>query len=113
MKRTHIKCPVPDLLARSFLAAAAMLLTVSTTLAINYQSAVLGDAPQAYYRLGDLAPADVARNSGSLGTAGNGIHGPSVVHRVVGALVGGALTQPRVTTMLKAPSTLMCRTTRV
>ena len=90
MKRTHIKCPVLDLLARSFLATAAMLLTVSTTLAINYQSAVLGDAPQAYYRLGDLAPADVARNSGSLGTAGNGIHGPGVVHRVVGALVGGA-----------------------
>jgi hypothetical protein len=39
-----------------------------------------------YYRLADTPPVDVAKNSGSLGATGNGIHGPGVIHRTAGAL---------------------------
>jgi hypothetical protein len=56
--------------------------------AANYQSIVQGDGPRAYYRLSDATPPDVAINRGTLGAAGNGTHGPGVLHRVAGALVG-------------------------
>src|SRR5262249_30347192 len=56
----------------------------------DYRSTVLSDGPLAYYRMGDAAPADVATNRGTIGSSGNGTHGPGVVHRVPGALIGNA-----------------------
>lgn len=67
--------------------------STSTARAVDYQSTVLSDSPLAYYRLGETSPADVAKNSGSLGSAGNGTYrhdnaNQTTVHRVTGALVG-------------------------
>jgi hypothetical protein len=50
-----------------------------------YSSVVSNDHPLAYYRLADVAPADVATNSGSLGSAGNGWY-YGAGHRALGAL---------------------------
>ena len=66
--------------------AITALTTASPINAADYPSAVLSDNPLVYYRLADTPPVDVAKNSGSLGAVGNGIHGPGVVHRTAGAL---------------------------
>jgi len=52
----------------------------------NYAAVVFNDHPLAYYRLADAPPPDVASNTGSLGTAGNGVY-IGAGHRVAGALV--------------------------
>jgi hypothetical protein len=46
---------------------------------------VSNDHPLAYYRLADVPPADIATNSGSLGSAGNGLY-LGAGHRALGAL---------------------------
>ncbi|MDB6122661.1 MAG: LamG domain protein jellyroll fold domain protein [Pedosphaera sp.] len=52
--------------------------------------AVITDLPLAYYRLNEPGPVvpDVATNSGSLGTAGDGTYFPGGLHQVPGALAG-------------------------
>jgi len=76
--------------ARPF-AATLLVAAISTAVsAADYQSTVLSDSPLAYYRLGEIPVADVATNKRTLGATGNGTHGPGVVHRVSGALVGNA-----------------------
>ncbi|HTI99068.1 MAG TPA: LamG domain-containing protein [Dongiaceae bacterium] len=51
----------------------------------SYSAAVLNDHPLALYRLNDVAPPDVATNSGSLGATGNGSY-VGAGHRANGAL---------------------------
>lgn len=60
----------------------------SALAAPTYQSVIQSDGPLAYYRFGDALNPDIATNSAVLGAAGNGTHGPGVVHRVPGALAG-------------------------
>jgi hypothetical protein len=72
-------------------AAAVMLACLSVH--ADYSTLILGDGPLAYYRLGEITPADIAKNSGSLGSPGNGIYrhdnaNQTTIHRVGGALAG-------------------------
>ncbi|HWQ93568.1 MAG TPA: LamG domain-containing protein [Clostridia bacterium] len=78
----------PSMFSKTCFAALAGTLLASSASAADYQSIVLSDSPLAYYRLGESSStADVARNSGSLGTPGNGIY-QKTRHRVIGALAG-------------------------
>ena len=68
------------------LAAALVLSGSGSVRASDYYSSVVShDHPLAYYRLADVAPADVATNSGSLGSAGNGLY-LGAGHRALGVL---------------------------
>jgi hypothetical protein len=71
----------------SLIVALSAVLLVSAAHAADYRSTVLSDNPVAYYRLGDVPPADVAKNTGTLGAAGNGTY-IGAGHRAVGALAG-------------------------
>ena len=59
-----------------------------------YQSAVGDDGPLAYYRFSETTTPtpDVASNSGSLGSAGNGVYTIGVKHDAAGAVVGDSDT---------------------
>ncbi len=62
----------------------------ATATASDYSTTVLSDGPVAYYRLGDTTAAlPAARNSGSLGVAGDGTH-VGAKHGIAGAIAGGA-----------------------
>src|SRR5256885_10945006 len=83
MQAITLRC---DLLARPLVAAAFMLLAVSARCS-DYQSAVLIDGPQAYYRFNDSTQrANINRNGGSLGAAGNATN--INVHSFPGAIAG-------------------------
>jgi len=65
------------------------MLGASVASAGDYSSAVLADGPAAYYRLGDPAAAlPAARNSGSLGAGGDGVH--LGARRGVGGAIAGS-----------------------
>lgn len=68
--------------------AATLALLATSSAYADYPSTVVNDGPLAYYRLSELPPQDVATNSGSGGTALNGIHSSDVQHWATGALVG-------------------------
>ena len=64
--------PFRSLVARRISAPMLALLAISLTRAADYQSAVLNDGPQAYYRFNDdTSRSLINKNSGSLGAAGN------------------------------------------
>jgi hypothetical protein len=67
--------------------ATTMMLSGAGTIraADSYATTVLGDHPLAYYRLADVPPPDIATNSGSLGTNGNGLYF-GAGHRALGVL---------------------------
>ena len=75
-----------------------ILLSVTLARAADYQSAVLSDAPQAYYRLREDTHSSINQNSGSLGALGNatndllvfktGTNLTGVLHPFPGAIVG-------------------------
>src|ERR1044071_3625670 len=75
-----------------------ILLSVTLARAADYQSAVLSDAPQAYYRLREDTHSSITQNSGSLGALGNanndllvfktGTNLTGVLHPFPGAIVG-------------------------
>src|ERR1051326_7363970 len=73
--------------------AGCTLAFVPVAQSIDYRSTVLSDNPVAYYRFGEEMPADVAANSGTLGSAGDGSYrhdnpAQTTIHRVSGALAG-------------------------
>jgi hypothetical protein len=72
----------PALLRNCLIGIAALAGAVQ---AQTYRSAVLADAPLAYYPLGDPLPVDRALNQGLLGTQLDGVH-TRVRHRAGGAL---------------------------
>lgn len=62
---------------------------LSPLLASDYSTAVLADAPAAYYQLGDSTNRTVVnRNSGSAGAAGNATQNLGRVHTMQGAIAG-------------------------
>ncbi|HTI71336.1 MAG TPA: LamG-like jellyroll fold domain-containing protein [Candidatus Limnocylindria bacterium] len=69
-------------------------LSLATTRA-DYSAQILAKSPLGYWRLNDnvvVPPADVAKNSGSLGATVDGYYVGAAVHPVAGALVGSADT---------------------
>jgi len=80
--------PALRVLAGTALCGATLtLIAVSAARADHYSTTVLQDQPLAYYRLNDsLQRANVNRNSGTLGAAGNATN--INVHSVAGAIAG-------------------------
>ncbi|HYT59113.1 MAG TPA: LamG-like jellyroll fold domain-containing protein [Haliangiales bacterium] len=83
--------PLRSLFASPLITAVVTLLAVSLARAADYQSAVLSDGPQAYYRFNeDTSRSPINKNSGSLGAAGNATNDlpAGVVHPFPGAIAG-------------------------
>jgi hypothetical protein len=82
--------------------SASFLLALNASVALgagNYANTVMADGPIAYYRFSDGVNSpvlDVMNNSGSVGTAGNGIY-KGASHPVAGALAGSTDTAARFT----------------
>src|SRR5437867_996745 len=90
-KRMQTSRLLRSLLASPFLPAVVTLLAPSIARAADYQSAVLSDRPQAYYRFNDdTSRSPINKNSGSLGAAGNATNDlpTGVVHPFRGAIAG-------------------------
>jgi hypothetical protein len=82
---------IPFFAPRSF-RGTAIVVSMATALAASaseYSDTVKADNPLAYYTFNDVTPVDVAVNSGSIGTNGNGVSDVGVIHRVPGALANG------------------------
>src|SRR6266496_3851562 len=83
--------PLRSPFANRLFAAVLALQAVFQAQAADYQSAVLGDGPQAYYRFNDdTSRSPINKNSGSLGAAGNATNDlpAGVLHPFPGAIVG-------------------------
>jgi hypothetical protein len=82
---------------RCRLALLGLACAASLTARADYPATILADSPSGYWRLGELPttyadPNGTVTNSGSLGTAADGVFGGFVNREVPGALVGSADT---------------------
>lgn len=82
--------------ARAGLAAFALSLWATAPLSADYQSTVLSQAPVGFWHLDEStqpqAPITIAKNLGSLGTAGDGTYFDDITRGEAGALAGGGAT---------------------